>query len=75
MPNAKQPTRRGVLKAGAVLLTLPALEARLSDSAPEVRANVAFAIGQLALEDGGLALLGSLMQEEDPEVQIGRAHV
>lgn len=27
MPNAKQPTRRGVLKAGAVLLTLPALEA------------------------------------------------
>ncbi len=48
---------------------LPALEARLSDSAPEVRANAAFAIGQLALEDGGLALLGSLMQEEDPEVR------
>ena len=45
------------------------LTGRLSDFSPEVRRNTAFALGQLALSDGGLLLLASLAEEEDREVR------
>lgn len=45
------------------------LASRLSDISPEVRRNAAFALGQLPLSDGGLLLLVSLVEEENPEVR------
>ncbi len=42
---------------------------RLTDADPDVRRNAAFALGQLALDDGGLVLLRALSAESDQDVR------
>ena len=48
---------------------LDGLIRRLSDTSPRVRRNAAFALGQLALPDGGVILLESLATEDDTDVR------
>ena len=48
---------------------LDGLEGRLADPSPEVRQNAAFALGQLALLDGGASLIAALGEEENRRVR------